>query len=60
MNSQFKDLLNKNPNESSLKLVYKYLYRQIISLSMLPGAKINITKREIAGESLFFIGKEPL
>lgn len=44
MNSQFKDLLNKNPNESSLKLVYKYLYRQIISLSMLPGAKINITK----------------
>ncbi len=44
MNTQFNELLQKNPQESSLKLVYKYLYRQIISLSMLPGSKINITK----------------
>lgn len=44
MNPQFQELLTKNPQESSLKLVYKYLYHQIISLAILPGAKINITK----------------
>jgi DNA-binding GntR family transcriptional regulator len=44
MNPRFKELVEKNPSESSLKLVYKYLYREIISLSMSPGAKINHTK----------------
>ncbi len=44
MIQSFRELLDKNPAESSLKLVYKYLYREIISLSMPPGAKINHTK----------------
>lgn len=44
MKASFKELVDKNPSESSLKLVYKYLYREIISLAMPPGAKINHTK----------------
>lgn len=48
MNQHFRDLLDKYPNESSLKLVYKYLYREIISLDMRPGLKLNLAK--LAGE----------
>lgn len=44
MIQNFRELMDNNPTESSLKLVYKYLYREIISLSMPPGAKINHTK----------------
>jgi len=44
MIQNFRDLIDKNPAESITKLVYKYIYNEIISLSMPPGAKINHTK----------------
>ena len=44
MHQKFKDLIIKYPAEPIVKLVYKYLYWEIISLRMVPGSKINMAK----------------
>lgn len=44
MYKAFFDLITKYPSEPIVKLVYKYLYWEIISLRMAPGTKINMAK----------------
>lgn len=44
MKELFKQLIENNPSESTVKLVYKCLYNEIILLHMQPGAKMNLSK----------------
>lgn len=44
MKELFKQLIENNPCEATVKLVYKCLYNEIILLHMLPGSKINLSK----------------
>ncbi len=44
MKQTFRDFIKKTPFEPIVKLVYKYLYWEIISLKMAPGTKINMAK----------------
>lgn len=44
MEKLFKELIKVNPLEPTVKIVYKCLYKEIISLRLLPGSKINLSK----------------
>ncbi|MEL7569583.1 MAG: GntR family transcriptional regulator [Eubacteriaceae bacterium] len=44
MKQLFKKLIEENPLEPTVKIVYKCLYKEIISLRLLPGSKINLSK----------------
>jgi DNA-binding GntR family transcriptional regulator len=44
MKQLFKKLVEECPMESTVKLVYKCLHKQIISLDLHPGSKINLSK----------------
>ncbi len=44
MDQSFFDLISRYPSEPIVKLVFKYLYWEIISLRMVPGTKINMAK----------------
>lgn len=44
MKQLFKKLIEENPLEPTVKIVYKCLYKEIISLHLLPGSKINLSK----------------
>ena len=44
MKQLFKKLIEDNPLEPTVKIVYKCLYKEIISLRLLPGSKINLSK----------------
>lgn len=44
MEQLFKELIKVNPLEPTVKIVYKCLYKEIISLRLLPGSKINLSK----------------
>ena len=44
MKELLKQLIENNPSEATVRLVYKCLYNEIILLHMLPGSKINLSK----------------
>lgn len=44
MNARFRDLAKEYPLESYNKLVYKFLYREIMSLDLRPGTKLNLSQ----------------
>lgn len=44
MKQLFKKLIEENSSEPTVKIVYKCLYEEIISLHLLPGSKINLSK----------------
>lgn len=44
MKQLFKKLIKENPSDPTVKIVYKCLYKEIISLHLLPGSKINLSK----------------
>lgn len=44
MKELLKQLIENNPSESTVKLVYNCLYNEIILLHMLPGSKMNLLK----------------
>ena len=44
MKHLFRKLIEENPSEPTVKIVYKCLYKNIISLHLLPGSKINLSK----------------
>ncbi|NMC57754.1 MAG: GntR family transcriptional regulator [Eubacteriaceae bacterium] len=44
MKKLFIQLIENNPSEATVKLVYKCLYNEIIMLNMPPGSKMNLSK----------------
>ncbi len=44
MNQRFREIATEFPSESSNKLVYKFLYREIMSLDLKPGTRLNLSQ----------------
>ncbi|NLL49724.1 MAG: GntR family transcriptional regulator [Eubacteriaceae bacterium] len=44
MNQRFREIATEFPSESSNKLVHKFLYREIMSLDLKPGTRLNLSQ----------------